>query len=143
MEPKIVNKQLSPIIDILNSKKCKRTFKRHHQDKYVKLGKKWRKPHGIDNRVRRQDGGAIKKPGKRYMTDARIKHLNPTGFREVLVENVKDLEPLKMNNQHYAAVIRHAVGAKKRAMIVQAAEEFDIVVLNGSARLVEEIDEEN
>ena len=46
-----------------------------------------------------------------------------------------------MHNRKYAAEICHNVSARKRADIVQRAEELNILVLNGNARLGDEEDE--
>ena len=48
-----------------------------------------------------------------------------------------------MNSEHYAAVIRHPVGARKRVDIIKQADQFGIVVLNRNAKLREEKKEEN
>lgn len=136
-----INKTLVNVIDVINNSKSKKVFKRHHSGKYMRVKESWRKPRGIDNRVRRKLKGAIQMPGKRYMKDPEIKYLNPQGFREVLVANVNDLEPLKNLNTNYAAVIRHAVGARKRIEIVEKADEYGIVVMNKDAR-IQKVEEE-
>ncbi|KAF7692995.1 60S ribosomal protein L32 [Cucumispora dikerogammari] len=138
-----INPTLKNVIDVINKSKSHKVFKRHHCDKYKRVSASWRKPRGIDNRVRRKLKGAIQMPGKRFMKDPEIKYLNPQGFREVLVANVKDLEPLKNMNTNYAAVIRHSVGARKRIEIVEKADEFQIVVMNRNARIQERSDLEN
>lgn len=138
-----INKTLANVINVINNSKSHKVFKRHHCGKYMRVSPSWRKPRGIDNRVRRKLKGAIQMPGKRFMKDPEIKYLNPNGFREVLVANVNDLEPLKNMNTNYAAVIRHSVGAKKRIAIVEKADEFQIIVMNRNAKIQERKLEEN
>lgn len=59
----------------------------------------WRKPRGIDNRVRRRFKGQILMPNIGYGSNKKTKHMLPTGFRKFLVHNVKELEVLMMSNR--------------------------------------------
>ncbi|MEM2597607.1 MAG: eL32 family ribosomal protein, partial [Thermofilum sp.] len=54
--------------------------------------------------------------------------LHPSGFEEVLVHNVKDLERIDPKRQ--AVRIAATVGRRKRAEILKRAEELGITVLN-------------
>ncbi|EJW04601.1 hypothetical protein EDEG_01185 [Edhazardia aedis USNM 41457] len=127
-----------PLIQFTKVKKTNMEFNRFHSDRYKRVKKAWRKPRGIDNRVRRKLRGAIKMPGKRYMNSKATLHTLPNGFRNALVSNVKELETLIGQNRFYCATIRHSVGAKKRIAIVNRAKELDIHVTNETARLVVE-----
>lgn len=131
--------ELKPILSHINSQKCKKTFNRFKSDRYVRVKKSWRHPRGIDNRVRRKYRGVIQMPSKGFKTAKVIKHLTPEGYRKVMVSNVRELEALKSLNTYYCAEIRHAVGARKRIEIVSKADEYNIVVVNRTGKLVEDI----
>merc|ERR1719495_2586657 len=62
---------------------------------------------GIDNRVRRKFRGMYKLPGIGYGSAKATKHMMPSGFRKVLVHNVKELEVLMMQNKKFCAEIAH------------------------------------
>lgn len=54
--------------------------------------------------------------------------LHPSGFREVMVHNLKDMD--KINPKLEAARIAHSVGMKKRMEIEEKADEKKIRILN-------------
>nr|ACO10631.1 60S ribosomal protein L32 [Caligus rogercresseyi]ACO11035.1 60S ribosomal protein L32 [Caligus rogercresseyi] len=122
-------------------KKRTKKFIRHQSDRYVCVKQSWRKPKGIDNRVRRRFKGMYKMPNIGYGSAKATKHMLPNGFRKVVVNNVKELEVLMMQNKKFCAEIAHAVSAKKRKTIVERAQQLSIRVTNPNARLRSEEDE--
>ncbi|BES98470.1 ribosomal protein L32' [Nesidiocoris tenuis] len=116
-------------------KKRTKKFTRHQSDRYVKIKRNWRKPKGIDNRVRRRFKGQFLMPSIGYGSNKKTKHMLPTGFKKVLVHNVKELEILMMQNRKFCAEIAHAVSSKKRKSIVERAQQLSIRVTNANARL--------
>merc|ERR1712018_355366 len=95
-------------------KKRTKKFTRHQSDRYKKLTRNWRKPKGIDNRVRRKFKGMYLMPNIGYGSAKTTKHMLPIGFRKVLVRNIKELEVLMMQNKKFCAEIAHGVSAKNR-----------------------------
>ncbi|KAK4337073.1 hypothetical protein RND71_043703 [Anisodus tanguticus] len=110
-------------------------FTRHQSDRYHRVKLNWRKPKGIDNRVRRRFKGERFMPNIGYGSAANTKFMLPNGFRKVVVNNLKELEVLMMLNRQFCAEIGHAVSAKKRKLIVERAKQLSIHVTNGNARL--------
>merc|ERR1712183_1135752 len=130
----------------LNSKKIvkKRTkkFIRHQSVDFLRVKPNWRKPKGIDNRVRRRFKGQYKMPNIGYGSNAKTKHICPNGFKKFIVNNVSDLEVLLMQTRVYAAEIAHTVSSQKRKLIVERAKQLDIRVTNANARLRSEENEQ-
>merc|ERR1712154_671148 len=102
-------------------KKRTKKFIRHQSDRYDKVKRNWRKPKGIDNRVRRKFKGMYLMPNIGYGSAKETRHMLPTGFRKVLVHNVKELEVLMMQNKKFCAEIAHGVSSKNRKTLVERA----------------------
>lgn len=116
-------------------KKRTKKFKRHQSDRYKTVKEAWRKPKGIDNRVRRRFKGQLPMPKIGYGSCKATKHVLPNGLRKILINNLKDLEMLVMQTKAYAAEVAHNVSARKRIEIVKKAKELSIKLTNGNARL--------
>ena len=87
-------------------KKRTKKFIRHQSDRYDKLKQSWRKPKGIDNRVRRKFKGMYKMPNIGYGSSKATRHMLPTGFRKVLIHN------MKVRTRHWRNRIQIHVGKK-------------------------------
>lgn len=119
-------------------KKRTKRFIRHQSDRYAKIDPSWRKPKGIDNRVRRRFKGQLPMPNIGYGSNKKTKHVMPNGFKKFLVRNVKDLELLLMHNRTYAGEIASNVSSRKRIAIVERAQQLNVKLTNGKARLRKE-----
>lgn len=59
----------------------------------------WRRPKGIDCRVRRKFKGVTLMPNIGYGSNKRTRHTLPNGFKKFLVANVAELDLLLMHNR--------------------------------------------
>jgi large subunit ribosomal protein L32e len=109
-------------------KKSKPKFARSESWRYVKLKTSWRKPRGLDHKMRRKIKGWPPTVSTGYKGPKVARGLHPSGYREVLVHNAKDLS--KINPKFEAARIAHTVGKKKRVQIVAEAKKLDVFILN-------------
>ncbi|XP_036348591.2 large ribosomal subunit protein eL32-like [Ochotona princeps] len=132
---------LRPLVKPKIIKKRTKKFIQHQSDRYVKIKRNWRKPRGIDNRVRRRFKGQILMPHIGYGSNKKTKHLLPSGFRKFLVHNVKELEVLLMCNKSYCAEIAHNVSSKNRKAIVERAAQLAVRLTNSNTRLHSEENE--
>ncbi|XP_078367081.1 large ribosomal subunit protein eL32-like [Oculina patagonica] len=122
-------------------KKRTKRFIRHQSDRFLRVKQSWRKPKGIDNRVRRRFKGQYLMPSIGYGSNKNTRHLMPDGFKKFVIHNVKELEVLLMANKSYAAEIAHNVSSKKRKEIVERAQQLAIKITNANARLRSEENE--
>merc|ERR1712211_175427 len=67
---------------------------------------------------RRKFKGMYKMPNIGYGSAANTRHMLPSGFKKVLVHNVKELEVLMMTNKTFCAEIARGVSAKNRKTLV-------------------------
>jgi len=125
----------TPISRIKIVKKRVKKFPRFQSDRFHCVHESWRKPKGIDNRVRRRFKGAKRMPKIGYGSNKKTKFLLPNGFYKFVVSNIKDLELLLMHNRKYAAEIAHNVSTRKRKEILERALQLDIKVTNANARV--------
>mmetsp|Transcript_14325 Transcript_14325/g.21635 ORF Transcript_14325/g.21635 Transcript_14325/m.21635 type:complete len:135 (-) Transcript_14325:163-567(-) len=116
-------------------KKRMTKFSRFQADRFKRMNPAWRKPRGIDCRVRRRFKGVTLMPNIGYGSDKKTKYRSPTGFYKFLVRCPADLEMLLMHNEKYAVEIAHSVGAKKRKEIVARADQLRLQVTNRFARM--------
>ncbi|OVA07513.1 Ribosomal protein L32e [Macleaya cordata] len=122
-------------------KKRVKQFKRPQSDRKISVKTNWRRPKGIDSRVRRKFKGVTLMPNIGYGSDKKTRHYLPNGFKKFVVHNVKELEVLMMHNRTYCAEIAHNVSTRKRKDIVERAAQLDVVVTNKLARLRSQEDE--
>src|SRR5579872_5654642 len=109
-------------------------FRRFESWRYVRLHEEWRKPKGIDNHQRLSVKGWPHLVKIGYRVPKPVRYLHPSGYRDILVHNVDELEGLTPDVD--AARIASSVGRKKKIEIAQRARELGIRVLNGRNLLI-------
>jgi large subunit ribosomal protein L32e len=103
-------------------------FKRQNWFRYKRLGDKWRRPRGIHSKMRRHFKYRIPVAQVGFGGPASVRGLHPSGFEEVRVNNLKEIDNVDPKTQ--AIRIASTVGDKKREIIVSKADEVGIRVLN-------------
>ena len=128
-----LSKEQKRLLKIKNEQAKKRVeFHRQEWVRYKKLGDYWRKPRGKHSK---QSEHLKKKPpmvDAGYRTPKLVRGLHPSGFKEVLVFNEKDLEALDPKLE--AARISSKVGDRKREDMLEVADELGVRVLNRGVR---------
>jgi len=110
----------------LKSKKPK--FRRQESWRYKRVDESWRKPDGVDSKMRKKVKGWPKSVEVGYRGPKAARYLHPSGYAEVLVHTIDDVDIVDPKTQ--AIRIAHTVGARKRIEITARAREKGIHVLN-------------
>ncbi len=104
------------------------TFKRDGYGKKKQLSDSWRKPRGQHNKQREQKKakGALPKPG--FGSPIAVRGMHPSGFFEVLISSVKELEGI--DPKTHAIRIGATVGERTRVGLQEKAIADGFKVLN-------------
>ncbi|SFR53941.1 50S ribosomal protein L32e [Halogeometricum limi] len=114
-------------------------FNRQDYHKKKRTPTSWRKPRGNLSKQRRGIKGKGDMVESGYRSPKAARGLHPSGFEEVHVHNVNDLEGVDGDTE--AVRIASSVGARKRERIEEEAEDREIRVLNPTYVEVEVDDE--
>ncbi len=98
----------------------KRSIRRKSKEKWDK----WRVPRGIDVKRVASDGFV---PSIGYSKPRELRHVHPSGFNEVLVRSVRELDFL---SKGVAVRVSSGIGRRKKLVIVDKAIERGLKVLN-------------
>jgi large subunit ribosomal protein L32e len=122
----VINGELLQARKKVSNKRPK--FVRQESWRYDRLAESWRKPKGKDNKMRRQLSGMPRLVKVGYRGPKKARGLHPSGYTDNLIFNVRDLDRLDPSRD--AARIAHAVGQRKRILILAEARSKGIKVLN-------------
>jgi large subunit ribosomal protein L32e len=103
-------------------------FIRAESWRYSRFSLSWRRPRGLDNKIRRKIKGWPAGVSVGYKGPKIARGLHPSGYREVIVYNAQDVSTIDPNTQ--AARIAHTVGKRKRTLIIAEAKKLNVKILN-------------
>lgn len=103
-------------------------FLRQESWRYKRLGPSWRRPRGIDSKMRLEHRGWPKLVKDGYRTPKLVRGLHPSGFNDILVHNEKELNLLDPSRD--AARLSSSLGARKREILIKLAKSKGLKVLN-------------
>lgn len=109
-------------------KRKKPNFVRQESWRYDRLKENWRRPRGIDNKMRRKIKGWPSTVNVGYRGPKAVRGIHPSGYEEVLVHNAEELKGINPKTQ--AVRIAHTVSKRTRAKILVEARKKKITVLN-------------
>lgn len=107
-------------------------FIRAEWHRLKRLQTSWRRPRGIDSKMRKKLKGKRKRPSTGYRNPKSVKGLHPSGKEVVRIYNVFDLDEIDSDSQ--IVQIASTVGTRKRTNIINLAEEMDIHIINPQIR---------
>jgi large subunit ribosomal protein L32e len=109
-------------------KRTKPGFIRQESWRYKRVKPSWRRPRGIDSKMRSEQKGWPASVKVGYRSPKRVRGFHPAGFEEIMIYNEYDLDFVNPSNQ--VVRIGHTVGRRKRVLIVQRADELGVYIVN-------------
>jgi large subunit ribosomal protein L32e len=106
----------------------KPNFVRPESWRYVRIKENWRRPRGLDHKVRLKYDGWPPGVGVGYRGPKAARGFHPSGYKEVLVYTAEELK--KIDSKTQVVRIAHTVGKRKRAKILTEAKKRKITILN-------------
>jgi large subunit ribosomal protein L32e len=102
-------------------------FKQQNFGRKKKISDRWRRPKGIQSKMRHKFKGYSIMVSKGWRSPVEVRGLDRKGYDTVVVFNVSDVEKLEKGK---AIIISANVGNKKRLAIVEKAEALKIPIVN-------------
>lgn len=96
--------------------------------RYKRVDNKWKRPRGIDNKMRQNRKGWPKSVNVGWGSPKKVRGLHPSGKEEVMVYNSGDLTIIDPDRQ--VGRIGGTVGGRKREEILREAQRLDVDILN-------------
>jgi large subunit ribosomal protein L32e len=128
IKPQLNEKEKKQLVIRRQIKKRTPHFLRDEGFRYKRIPKNWRRPNGITSKLRINLKYRPSKVRVGFRAPKIVRGLHPSGFEEVMIHSVKELETINPKKQ--AVRIGGTVGTKKRLVIAKRADELDIRVLN-------------
>lgn len=110
------------------AKKRKPVFVRQDAHKKVRIKKTWKKPHGLQSKMRLHEKGYRRCVSPGFKSPAEVRCLTRQGLTQVQVSNLDQLKAIDPQTQ--AAMITKTVGMRNRIGIIKEALSKKITIMN-------------
>ena len=123
------------LLKVRKKQKAKKpNFVQADQHKKKRLKNYWRRPRGLQSKKRRHILGKGEMARVGYGSPVAVKGLHPSGFQDVLMSRLQDLDEMDPATQ--AVRIARTVGQRKRMEIVKKARSLGLKILNPPTEMV-------
>lgn len=116
-------------------KRRKPTFLRQSGQKLKRLEKVWRKPKGIDSKLRLGKRGHPVRPSPGYGSPRKVLGMHPSGLRPVIVASLNALQSIKPGID--GIVLSRTLGMRKRMAILKAVLDKKLIILQSKQPAIE------
>jgi large subunit ribosomal protein L32e len=108
-------------------KSKKPEFIQQDYHKKRRLSRKWKRPTGLQSKMRHQFKGYSRRVKQGWRSPVEIRGYHPSGLEPVLIHTIDQLAQLK---SHQAIIIASNVGMRKKILILDKALAMNIKILN-------------
>ncbi len=120
---------IKELLDIRKQMKSKKPdFIRQDIRKKARLKIKWRKPRGLDSKMRRKLRGWAKGVSQGYRSPGKVRGMHQSGLRPSVIRTAKDLDNL--SPEENCLVVSSSFGKRKRVEVLKKAREKNFQVVN-------------
>jgi len=117
------------MIELRKAMKSKKpVFRNHNSHKLKRATNSYRKPRGIQNKMRLHHKGYSRVVAQGYRSPAAVRGMHGKGLWPVVVSNTRDLEGLDPAKQ--GVVFSRTLGAKKRIILSDLTTKAKLTILN-------------
>ncbi|MGV8150989.1 MAG: 50S ribosomal protein L32e [Candidatus Woesearchaeota archaeon] len=122
------------LLEVRKEKKSKKPeFVQQDYHKKKRLSKKWKRPTGLQSKMRHQFRGYNARVKQGWRSPVLVRGFHGKGLESVLINNVLELSKVRKDQ---GIIIGSKVGLKKRLDIIAKAEELKLVILNIKPEIV-------
>jgi len=118
-------KKLLATRKIIKSKKPEFVQQDYHKKK--RLSKKWKRPTGVQSKMRHQFKGYNRRVKQGWRSPVSVRGFHGKGVKPVLIKSISELLHISKDQ---GIIVSGKVGLKKRIDILKKAEELKLLVLN-------------
>lgn len=123
---------IKELLDIRKQIKSKKPdFIRQDIRKKARLKIKWRKPRGLDSKIRRKLRGRAKPVSQGYRSPRKVRGLHQSGLQQFVIRAINEMD--KLSPKEHCLVISSSLGKKKRVEALKKAREKNFQVVNINA----------
>ncbi len=114
--------EISKLVELKKKLKRKKpNFIREGSQNRVRIGKKWRKPRGLQSKMRHEFAGHRQKVKVGFGSPDLIRGFDKEGFKLINIETFAELE--KLNPKIHKIIINSKLGNKKRILLLEKSVE--------------------
>mmetsp|Transcript_12062 Transcript_12062/g.16726 ORF Transcript_12062/g.16726 Transcript_12062/m.16726 type:complete len:110 (-) Transcript_12062:56-385(-) len=106
------------------------SFLKHNSKSLIRIKKKWRKPIGIDSKIRKRTKGSPKTPKIGYGSSKKLKSLNANGLKSIHVFNLDDLKSLIVLRKSFMFCLSKNISTKNKRLMRYFSNKFNIKLSN-------------
>ncbi|MFC1801126.1 50S ribosomal protein L32e [Nanoarchaeota archaeon] len=131
---------MKELIELRKKIKSKKpNYSRQDSHKKKRLGSKWRRPKGLQSKMRLRKKGYKRSVEIGFGSPKAVKRMHKSGLMPVLVYALTDLKKIRPDKE--GIVIGQTVGKRKKLELIKKADELKIKVLNvrDTAKYTEEV----
>lgn len=108
-------------------KSRKPEFIQQDYHKKRRLSRKWKRPTGIQSKMRHQFKGYARRVKQGWRSPAVVRGFHSSGLIPVMIYNIKELDNVQKGQ---GIIIGSNLGTRKKLLIIEQAEKLNIQILN-------------